>query len=59
MSRIAIAAALALCLAPQEPGPLQKSLADLEVKGPWHYNDLAGGFAEAKKTGKPLLITFR
>ena len=43
----------------QDPGPLQKSLNDLEVKGPWVYNDLPAGFAEAKKTGKPLLIVFR
>jgi len=25
----------------------------------WIYNDVERGFAEAKKTGKPLLITFR
>jgi serine protease Do len=25
----------------------------------WIYNDIAGGFAEAKRTGKPLFITFR
>ncbi len=59
MSRIAIAAALGLVLLPQEPGPLQKSLVDLEVAGPWKYNDLPSGFAEAKKSGKPLLVVFR
>ena len=25
----------------------------------WIYNDLPRGFAEAKQTGKPLLIVFR
>ncbi|MGE4549891.1 MAG: Trx7/PDZ domain-containing (seleno)protein [Opitutales bacterium] len=25
----------------------------------WIYNDIAGGFAEAKRSGKPLFITFR
>ena len=25
----------------------------------WIYNDLPRGFAEAKETGKPLLIVFR
>ncbi len=25
----------------------------------WIYNDIEGGFAEAKRTGKPLFITFR
>jgi len=43
----------------QEPGALQKSLADLEPRGAWAYNDLASGFAEAKKSGKPLLVVFR
>ena len=27
--------------------------------GYWIYNDLAQGFAEAEKTGEPLLIVFR
>ncbi len=27
--------------------------------GDWNYNDLPAGMAEAKKTGKPLLIVFR
>jgi len=44
---------------PQEPGPLQKSLQDLEPKGPWVYGDMAAGYAEAKKSGKPMLVVFR
>ena len=39
--------------------PLQYSLGDLAVKGPWVYNDLPAGYAQAKKTGKPLLVVFR
>jgi serine protease Do len=39
--------------------PLQYSLGDLEVRGPWVYNDLKAGFARARKTGKPLLVVFR
>jgi len=27
--------------------------------GQWIYNDLAEGFAEAGRTGKPLLVVFR
>jgi hypothetical protein len=27
--------------------------------GSWVYNDLAAGIAEAKKTGKPLLVVLR
>jgi len=43
----------------QEPGPLQKSLDDLAAKPPWIYDDLPAGYAQAKKTGKPLLVVFR
>jgi len=31
----------------------------VESSGFWIYNDLPRGFSEAKKTGKPLLVTFR
>ena len=31
----------------------------VEAEGFWIYNDLAKGFAEAKKTGKPLLVVLR
>jgi hypothetical protein len=40
----------------------QKVLADrkkFEADAAWHYNDLRSGFAEAKKTGKPLLVVLR
>lgn len=43
----------------QQPQQIQKELKDFEVKGEWHYNDFASGLAEAKRTGKPLLIVFR
>jgi len=38
---------------------LRTALKDTEVKGDWIYDDLAGGFAAAKKTGKPMMIVFR
>jgi hypothetical protein len=31
----------------------------VEAAGFWIYNDLAKGFAEAKKTGKPMLVVLR
>ncbi len=40
----------------------QKVLADrqkVEADGFWIYNDLPRGFAEAKKTGKPMLVVLR
>ncbi len=59
MSARLVLAALLGAAAAQEPGPLQKSLLDAEPKGDWHYGDLPGAFAEAKKTGKPMLVVFR
>jgi hypothetical protein len=38
---------------------LQQSLNDTGVHPSWIYNDLNAGFAEAKKTSKPLLVVFR
>ena len=43
----------------QDGNPLQKALKDFDVQGDWIYNDLPKGYAEAKKTGKPLLVVFR
>jgi hypothetical protein len=39
--------------------PLQEALSDLDPEGEWHYNTPAAGFAEAAKTGKPVLLVFR
>ena len=32
---------------------------DVETSGNWIYNDLPKGFAEAARTGKPLLVVIR
>jgi len=32
---------------------------DVLSSGRWIYNDLPKGFAEAKRTGKPLLVVLR
>jgi hypothetical protein len=50
---------LAFLAAPQEKEKLRAALKDTEVKGDWIYDDLAGGFAEARKSGKPMMIVFR
>jgi hypothetical protein len=42
-----------------DPEALKKSLDDKDVAGTWIYNDLAAGFAEARKSRKPLLVVFR
>jgi hypothetical protein len=58
-------AALALALAAaalggQDPRKeqLKTQLKD-EIVGAWIYDDIPAGFAEAKKSGKPMLVVFR
>jgi len=43
----------------QDKEKLRTALKDIEVKGEWIYDDLPAGFAEAKKSGKPMMIVFR
>ena len=38
---------------------LRVALKDDVVKGNWIYDDLAAGYAAAKKSGKPMMIVFR
>lgn len=44
----------------QDPAQdLKNVLKDTAVHASWIYNDLPAGLAEAKKSGKPLLVVFR
>lgn len=38
---------------------VHKDRKQIQATGLWIYNDLPKGFAEARQTGKPLLIVFR
>src|SRR5437867_7049799 len=40
-------------------GAVRKDRASLENDARWIYNDYKRGFAEAKRTGKPLLVVLR
>lgn len=55
--------ALVLCaLAPlhaDDGKNLRGLLQDHQLKGDWIYDDIEAGFAAAKKSDKPLLISFR
>jgi len=42
----------------QDYDALKKAIGD-EVSDDWIYEDINAGYAEAKKTGKPLLVSFR
>ena len=56
---IALVACLALMGAPQDKEKLRTGLKDTEIVGTWIYDDLDAGVAEAKKSGKPMMIVFR
>lgn len=51
--------ALALAAVTQDPQKLKDILKDKAPHPSWVYHDLAQGVAEAKKTGKPLVVVFR
>ena len=59
---LALAAAVA-CLSvlspTQDKDKLREALKDTDLVGTWIYDDLDAGIAEAKKSGKPLLVTLR
>jgi len=53
---------LTLCLAAagQDTNErLKKNLKDNSLVGAWFYDDLNVGTAEAKATGKPIMVVFR
>jgi hypothetical protein len=58
MTTLAIVVAL---MGAQDPKKeqLRTALKDDVVKGDWIYDDLNAGTAEAKKSGKPMLVVFR
>ncbi len=56
--RITIACFLLAAL-PQDKEALKTSLKDVDIPASWIYDDIDAGFAEAKRTGKPLLVAFR
>ena len=59
---LALLAVVGLAAAPQQAGnneDLRKTLKDVDLVGAWIYDDLAAGYAEAKKSGKPMLAVFR
>jgi hypothetical protein len=59
MTKPALVLAALLAMHPQEAGPLQRALNDMEPEGTWVYNDIPAGVESARKSGKPLLIVFR
>jgi serine protease Do len=54
-----LALLLALAAAPTREEKVRSDRERVESEGFWIYNDLARGFDEAKRTGKPLVVTLR
>src|SRR5438046_8742558 len=62
-----VAACLAFLAAPtsallgtsQDKEKLREALKDTDLQGTWIYDDLDAGIAEARKSGKPMLVTLR
>jgi hypothetical protein len=59
MVRIAAAVALFVALQDGNNEALRKTLKDVDLVGRWIYDDIQAGYAEARKSGKPLLVVFR
>lgn len=45
-------------IAPEKEA-MRVKIQDVQPVGEWHYDNLASGFADAKKSGKPLLVVVR
>ncbi len=58
--KLILTACLAALLSggPQGREALKQALKD-DVGAGWIYDDLAAGFAQAKKSNKPMLVVFR
>jgi serine protease Do len=50
---------LLLAAASQDKDKLREGLKDTELQGAWIYDDLDAGIAEAKMSGRPLLVILR
>jgi len=44
---------------PPDKAALKAKLQDVDLVGEWHYDSIASGFADARKSGKPLLVVIR
>ena len=58
--RVALLVVLALAALQDDPKkPLRDALGDRALVGTWIYDDVEAGYAEASRTGKPLMVVIR
>ncbi|MCY2954423.1 MAG: Trx7/PDZ domain-containing (seleno)protein [Planctomycetota bacterium] len=53
-----MASSLRAQIAPEKEA-LRAKIQDVQPVGEWHYDNIASGFTDAKKSGKPLLVVVR
>ena len=53
------AALAALAVQDGSKESLKTLLKDADLPGTWIYDDLSAGFAQARTSGKPMLVVFR
>lgn len=59
VSAVLLATAPLLRAAEDRDAKVRDDLKEVQSVGHWIYNDASKGFAEAARTGKPLLVVFR
>ena len=62
ISHVALAGLLVACLGASQDASkesLKTALKDADLPASWIYDDLNAGFAQAKASGKPMLVVFR
>ncbi|MHB8520880.1 MAG: hypothetical protein ACYDH9_08985 [Limisphaerales bacterium] len=59
VTALLLATAPLLRAAEDRDAKVRDDLKEVQSVGHWIYNDTPGGFAEAARTGKPLLVVFR
>jgi hypothetical protein len=57
--RVSLAAVLLLSAQEVTQAELREGLRDDALEGAWVYGDLDAGLAEARKSGKPVLVLAR
>ena len=59
LSFLTILLASAASAQDEEKRRLKERLNDIDPVGSWYYDDIDAAYAEARDTGKPLMVVFR
>ena len=56
---LSMASSVPMASQDEQTQSLKKAIGDDLVGGSWIYEDIEAGYARARKSGKPLLVSFR